>query len=148
MLARQRRRRQSQAMQAFAAAREEVAGIESRKARLRDSLRRHTDAVREALLGGKQRAQTGTYRRAVADIRIALIELETLLVAGRDELAVRRARLLDAMNQRKAADVLKNRLEKNRQFSIRRSAVKELDDLHAARAARQDQEIPDTLTGT
>ena len=121
--------------QAVLAAQGEVASLRGRMVRLQAALADNSAAVR-AVLDSREAAPDMTgYRRQAGEMRVELSSQRRRLAAGDLVLASRRVELAGAIKQRRALDRLAHKRSAAEAAENQRRWQKELDDLHAARAA-------------
>lgn len=121
---------------AVLAAQSHAGGLRARVEMLRLALADRSEIVRSAFGGERGHGDTGAYWRHVGDIRSELIGEDRRLALAEQVLASRRVELAGAIRQRRALHGLLQRRSAAGAAERQRWQQKEMDDLHAARAAR------------
>ncbi len=130
------RQREDRIRHVVLAAQGQAGGLKTRVELLRRALAGRSEIVRSALDGGEIQGETGAYWRHVGDIRGELLSETRRLTLAEQVLASRRVELAGAIRQRRALHGLLQRRGAAGAAERQRWRQKEMDDLHAARAAR------------
>ena len=134
-----RTRREEAARRRFARSAGDVEAIARRMVRLREVLRMHNDALRNMLPGGADAMNVRLYRQCIDDIGQAIAAGSKHLAEAHEALREQRAQLLEAVAQRKALAVMKDRQMAVHAGAEQRDEIRQQDMLHAAQKATQDQ---------
>jgi len=110
-------------------------GLRARVGMLRRALADRSEIVRSVLDGGQVHGETAAYWRHVGDIRAELVNESRRLALAEQVLASRRVELAGTIRQRRALHGLLQRHGAAEAAELQRRQQKEMDDLHAARAA-------------
>ncbi len=136
LLLRLRHQEEQQARQAFADAKAKVQECISKRDRLSGSFLEQNRHVRAAIgQGSLQAAAMTRYRQAVAQLRVGIARAEQTLEAAWGEMEACRLELLSAMKQRKAMEMLHQRLAQQQALAVQRQETKESDEQFAAAGA-------------
>jgi flagellar export protein FliJ len=133
VLWRLRRQDEDSARQAFESARSQADAAETHVRRLRHLLEAHNAEARSAL--SSDPPALARYRESAGQLTATLADAVRYLAEARVELERKRAELEQALRERKATDVVRQRSSAVAAQTQRRAETGAADDLHQTRAA-------------
>ena len=136
------------ARQAFDLARARVDEAQAQLVELELAMIARHEGARQRLAGGGRDGLAGAYRDGVSKLRLQIARAVSRLKALEAELEVRRADLLAAMTRRKAAQIVRERIQARQAACAARLETRQMDEAHAASrlapAGAWRQDVPGT----
>lgn len=133
-LLRSRRRIEQVARHEFVAAGEDAERLRARLEQLKSQRRRADSITRDRLLAGGE-ADTSEYRRQSSRLASAIESATAHLAEAERNLQLSRERLADAMNQRRAAELLRDRRAARSASALDRRLARGREEAYATRLA-------------